>query len=68
MRFGLYEGTIYGLHFLFAEIIMFAFGFRIKNKYIKRAFAILAILFLIIQLRYNMDGLLKCILLFKDWK
>lgn len=68
VRFGLYEGTIYGLHFLFAEIIMFAFGFRIKNKYIKRAFAILAILFLIIQLRYNMDGLLKCILLFKDWK
>ena len=68
VRFGLYEGTIYGLHFLFAEIIMFAFGFRIKNKYIKRAFAILAILFLIIQLRYNMDGLLKCILLFKDWQ
>ena len=67
-RFGLYEGTIYGLHFLFAEIIMVAFGFKIENKYIKRAFAIFAILFFIIQLRYNMDGLLKCILLFKDWQ
>lgn len=47
---------------------MVAFGFKIENKYIKRAFAIFAILFFIIQLRYNMDGLLKCILLFKDWQ
>ena len=68
VRFGLYEGTIYGLHFLFAEIIMFAFGFKIENKFIKRIFIAFSILFLIIQLRYNMDGLLKCLLLFKDWK
>ena len=67
VRFGLYEGTIYGLHFLFAEIIMFAFGFKIENKYIKRTFIAFAILFLIIQLRYNMEGLLKCLILFKDW-
>lgn len=68
VRFGLYEGTIYGLHFLFAEIIMFAFGFKIENKLIKRTFIAFSILFFIIQLRYNMDGLLKCLLLFKDWK
>ena len=68
VRFALFEGTIYGLHFLFTEIIMFAYGFKIKNKFMKRIFIAFSILFLIIQLRYNIDGLLKCLLLFKDWQ
>lgn len=68
VRFGLYEGTIYGLHFLFAEILMFAYGFKIKDKSIRKVFIAFSILFLIIQLRYNIDGLLKCLLLFKDWQ
>ena len=68
LRFGLYEGTIYGLHYLFAEILMFAFGFKIKNKIIRRVFICFSILLLLVQIRYNMNGMLNLLLLFKDWK
>lgn len=68
VKFGLYEGTIYGLHFLFAEILMFAFGFNNKDKKIKYTFIIFAIIMLLVQIRYNMKGLLELLLLFKDWK
>ena len=67
MKYGLSEGTIFGLHFLFAEILMFAFGFKIKNVVIRRIFICFAILLLLIQIRNNLDGLLNCVLLFKDW-
>ena len=68
MKFGLHEGTIYGLHFLFAEILMFAFGFKIKNKVVRRIFISFAIILLIAQIRYNLDGMLNLLLLFKNWK
>ena len=68
LKFGLHESTIYGLHFLFAEILMFAFGFKIKNKIIRRIFICFAIILVLIQIRYNLNGILKLILLFKDWK
>ena len=67
VKFGLYEGTIYGLHFLFAEILMFAFGFKIKNKIIRRVFICFSILLLLVQIRYNLNGMLNLLLLFKDW-
>lgn len=67
MKYGLSEGTIFGLHFLFAEILMFAFGFKIKNVVIRRIFICFAILLLLLQIRNNLDGLLNCVLLFKDW-
>ena len=67
VKFGLYEGTIYGLHILFAEILMFAFGFKIKNKIIRRVFICFSILLLLVQIRYNLNGMLNLLLLFKDW-
>lgn len=68
VKFGLYEGTIYGLHFLFSEILMLAFGFKIKNKYVRIAFITFVMLMLFVQIRYNLKGMLELILLFKDWK
>lgn len=69
VKFGLYEGgTIYGLHFLFVEILMFAFGFKIKNKKIRYIFITFALFMTIVQLRYNIKGFLDILLLFKDWK
>ena len=68
LKFGLYEGTIYGLHFLFAEILMFALGFKIENKIIRRTFICFSIILLLVEIRYNMNGMLNLLLLFKDWK
>lgn len=68
IKFGLNEGTIYGLHFLFAEILMFAFGFKIKNTIVRRIFICFAIILLLIQIRYNLNGILKLLLLFESWK
>ena len=67
LKFGLKEGTIYGLHFLFTEILMFAFGFKIKNTVARRIFIIFSIILLVVQIRYNLDGILKLLILFKDW-
>ena len=68
MKFGLHEGTIYGLHFLFAEILMFSFGFKIKNKIFRKIFIICAIFVLFVEIRYNIEGILKLLLLFKNWQ
>lgn len=68
VKFGLYEGTIYGLHFLFAEILLFAFGFKAENKKIKYIFTIFAIVMVLIQLRYNLKGMLDILLLLPKWK
>ena len=67
IRFGLHVGTIYGLHFLFSEILMFAYGFKIKNKILKNCFIGFSIVFLMVQIRYNIYGLLEMMLSFKDW-
>lgn len=68
VKFGLYEGTIYGLHFLFAEILMFAFGFKIENKKVRSIFIAFAIFMLLVQLRYNIKGMLDILLLLPKWK
>lgn len=68
IKFGLYEGTIYGLHFLFSEILMLAFGFKIKNKIVRNGFIVFIIGMLLIQLHYNLKGMLELMLLLKDWK
>ena len=68
VKFGLYEGTIYGLHFLFAEILMFAFGFKIENKKVRNIFIVFATLMLLVQLRYNIKGMLDILLLLPKWK
>ena len=68
VKFGLYEGTIYGLHFLFAEILMFAFGFKIENKKIRNIFIVFSVLMLLVQLRYNIKGMLDILLLLPNWK
>ncbi len=68
IKFGLYEGTIYGLHFLFAEILLFAFGFKIQNKKVKIAFITCAILILIIQLVCNIQGLANIYPYLGNWK
>lgn len=67
LKYGLYEGTIYGLHFLFTEILMFAFGFKINNKIVRKIFISFAIILLMVQIRYNLNGMLNLLLLFKDW-
>lgn len=68
VKFGLYEGTIYGMHFLFAEILMFAFGFKIENKKIRNVFIAFSVLMLLVQLRYNIKGMLDILLLLPNWK
>ena len=67
LKFGLYEGTIYGLHFLFTEIIILAFGFKNENDIIKRIFIYFAIILLCIQIKYNLNGMLNLLLLLKNW-
>ena len=67
MKYGLTEATLFGLHFLFAEILMFAFGFKIKNAVIRRTFILLALLLLAVQVKTNINGLLSIMLIFKDW-
>ncbi len=68
IKFGLYEGTIYGLHFLFAEILLFAFGFKIKNKKLKIVFITFAIIILVIQLIFNISGLCNIYQYLPEWK
>lgn len=67
VRFGLYEGTIYGLHFLFAEILMLAFTFTEKNKTMKWIGTVLILLALITQIRYNTKGILELLLRLQSW-
>ena len=67
IKFGLYEGTIYGLHFLFAEIIMLAFTFTMKNKWIKGIGIAILILTLAIEVQYNTKGLLELCLHLPNW-
>jgi len=67
VKFGLYEATIYGLHFLFAEIIMLAFTFTTKNPYLKWTGTALLILTLAIELQYNTKGILDLILHLQNW-
>ncbi len=67
-KFGLYDGTIYGLHFLFAELLMFAFGFKIENKKVRTIFIAFAVIFLLVQLRYNLRGFLEILLKMPEWK
>ena len=66
--FGLLEATIYGLHFLFAEILLFAFGFKIENKVIRKIFIIFSIILIVIQIRYNLYGMLELVKWFTTWK
>jgi len=68
IKFSLYEGTIYGLHFLFAEILMFALGFKVKNQRIRNMFIVFSVFILLIQLKYNMQGILNIIILLSKWK
>lgn len=67
IKFGLYEGTIYGLHFLFAEIIMLAFTFTTKNKWIKGIGLAILVLTLAIQVQYNTKGILELFLRLPNW-
>ena len=68
IKFGLDDGTIYGLHYLFAEILMLSFGINIKNKILKTIFIGILLIILLTQIAYNMEGFLNMLILFKDWK
>jgi len=68
VKFGLYEGTIYGLHFLFTEILIFALGFKIENKKIRNVFIAFSIFMILVQLRYNIKGMIDILVLLPNWK
>ena len=68
VKFGLYEGTIFGLHFLFSEILMFAFPFKIEDKRIRNIVIALSILILLAQLKYNSQGMIQLIIRLMNWK
>ena len=67
VKFGIYEGTIYGLHFLFAEILMLAFLFTSKNKWIRWAGGFIIVLAIAVQMKYNSVGFLELMVRLKDW-
>lgn len=65
-KFGLTEATIYALHFLFAEIIILAFSFKIESKNKKVIAITLIILVLILQIVYNTTGFIEILTTFNN--
>ena len=66
--FGLEEGLIYSLHYMWAEVILLGFSTKIENKKVRTFIQILLVLIALLQIYFNLKGIYHFIPDLIDWK